>query len=261
MRSSLLVALSTDDPETLLLLWGAKPGCDPSDSEVWKAASPHWSEDRRKMIAAKYEKALAGEDDPELDDPDPMRGFEAQYLNVWRLRESRSNGDPVVSEQDWSDLAVPVPDAVPDAVAVEDWFGEGVSVARAWHETGRAVVSVSTHSDLPSAAEAVRESGFVQPVLVGASIASDPAWEAEQIDTTPQTGTVRAAVEDLGRLLADAVLVHDGGFELTDQVLALRTSPGVDGPRVRSMTAASAVKAAAWAAVAARADAMIPAIY
>jgi hypothetical protein len=261
MRSSLLVALSTDDPETLLLLWGARPGCDPADSEVWRAASPHWSEDRRKMIAAKYEKALAGEDDPELDDPDPMRGFEAQYLNVWRLKEPRTDGIPLISEQDWSDLAGDVPDRLPDAVTVEDWFSEGVSVAFAWAESDRAVVSVSIHEDLAGAAEAIRETQFMQPVLVGASIALDPAWENEQIDTTPQKGTVRAAVEDLGRLLADGVLVHDGGADLTSQVLALRTSPGVDGPRVRSMTPASAVKAAAWAAVAARAEAMIPAIY
>jgi hypothetical protein len=262
MRSSLLVALSTDDPETLLMLWGARPGCDPADPEVWRAASPYWSEDRRKMIASKYEKALAGEDDPELDDPDPMRGFEAQYLNVWRLKEPRTDGDPVISEQDWAALIDDIPaGVVPDAVAVEDWFGEGVSVALAWRVGDRAVVSVSAHEDLAGAAEAVRESGFTRDVLVGASIALDPAWQTEQIRTSPCKGAVRAAVEDLDRLLADGVLVHDGGAELTVQVLDLRTSPGVDGPRVRSTTPADAVKAATRAAVAARAASRVPAIF
>jgi hypothetical protein len=214
------------------------------------------------MIAAKYEKALAGEDDPELDDPDPMRGFEAQYLNVWRLKEPRTDGDPVISEKDWAALVDEVPaGAVPDAVAVEDWFGEGVSVALAWRVGDRAAVSVSAHEDLAGAAEAVRESGFMRDVLVGASIALDPAWQTEQIRTSPCKGTVRAAVEDLDRLLADGVLAHDGGAELTVQVLDLRTSPGVDGPRVRSTTPADAVKAATRAAVAARAASRVPAIF
>jgi hypothetical protein len=97
--------------------------------------------------------------------------------------------------------------------------------------------------------------------LVGASIASDPAWQTELIRTTPQTGTVRAAVEDLSRLLIDGVLSHDGGAELTTQVLALRTAPGVDGPRVRSTSPSDAVKAAMRAAIAARAASKVPAIF
>jgi hypothetical protein len=207
------------------------------------------------MIAAKYEKALAGEDDPELDDPDPLRGFEAQYLNVWRLKEPRNDGEPVISEQEWAALVVEMPDRLPDAVSVEDWFGEGVSVALAWAEDGRALVSSSMYGDLGEAAEAVRETQFTAPVLVGASIASDPAWEKEQIDTEPQQSTLRAAVEDLDRLLADGVLAHDGSPALTAQVLSLRTLPGVDGPRVRSKAPADAVKATVRAAVAARGQA------
>jgi hypothetical protein len=252
MRTSLLHAFTADDPTTLLLLWGARPGSDPADVNVWRAASPYWSDDRRVMIAGKYEKALAGEDDPELDDPDPMRGFEAQYLNVWRLRERRETGQPVVTEHTWAALEGDVPDRAPDAVAAEDWFTQGVSVAWAWHVGGRAVVGVTTCDDVAGAAEAVAASGFTGRVLAGASIATDPAWKAAGVRTTPQKGTVRAAVEDLGRLLTDDVLAHDGGAELSSQVLALRTSPGVDGPRLRSTAPADGVKAAVWAALAAR---------
>ena len=115
--------------------------------------------------------------------------------------------------------------------------------------------------DLAGAAEAVRASGFTDAALVGASIALDPAWQNEQINTEPQKGTVRAVVEDLDRLLADGALVHDGGAVLSAQVLGLRTLPGVDGPRVRSTIAADAVKAAVRAAVAARATPRVPAIY
>jgi hypothetical protein len=252
MRTSLLHAFTTDDPTTLLLLWGARPGSDPADPAAWRRASPHWSEDRHRMIATKYEKALAGEDDPELDDPDPMRGFEAQYLNVWRLRERREKGQPVVSEEAWAALGADVPDRTPDAVAVEDWYTEGVNVARAWHVDGRAVVSVTTYRDVADAAEAVDLAGVRRPVLAGASLCLDPAWKAAGVRTEPQKGTVRRAVEDLGGLLRDGVLAHDGGAELAAQVLALRVSPGVDGPRLQSTAPAGGVKAAVWAALAAR---------
>jgi hypothetical protein len=99
---------------------------------------------------------------------------------------------------------------------------------------------------------AVDLSGFRRPVLAGASLCTDPAWKAAGVRTEPQKGTVRAAVEDLGRLLTDGVLAHDGGAELAEQVLALRVSPGVDGPRLRSTAPADGVKAAVWAALAAR---------
>jgi hypothetical protein len=52
---------------------------------TWRAASPHWSEDRRSLIGRKYAAAAAGQDEPEFDDPDPVRGWAAQYLNVWPL--------------------------------------------------------------------------------------------------------------------------------------------------------------------------------
>jgi len=83
MKSRLQVALAGEDDDTLLMLWAAPEGSDPGDPKVWRAASPHWSEDRRRMIADKYAKALAGEADPQADDPDPMAGFTAQYLNIW----------------------------------------------------------------------------------------------------------------------------------------------------------------------------------
>jgi hypothetical protein len=78
----------------LLLLWGAGPGVDIGDEATWRAASPHWSKERRDLIARKYAAALAGQDEPEFDDPDPVRGWAAQYLNVWPLL--LGHGDDVV---------------------------------------------------------------------------------------------------------------------------------------------------------------------
>lgn len=88
MRRRLVAALRNADPDVLLLLWGARPGSDFAEEATWRAASPHWSQDRRDLIARKYAAALAGQDEPEFDDPDPVRGWAAQYLNVWPLLDA-----------------------------------------------------------------------------------------------------------------------------------------------------------------------------
>lgn len=103
MRSRLRVALAGGD-EDLLLLWAAPPDSDPGDPEVWRAASPYWSADRRRLIADKYTKALAGKADPQADDPDPMAGFTAQYLNIWPLQEVP---DPAIDPAAWLDCLDP----------------------------------------------------------------------------------------------------------------------------------------------------------
>jgi hypothetical protein len=75
MRRRLLAALRDADPDILLLLWGAPPGSDYADEAAWRLASPHWSKDRRDLMARKYAAALAGQDEPEFDDPDPDPGL------------------------------------------------------------------------------------------------------------------------------------------------------------------------------------------
>ncbi len=251
MRTQLAAALAEDDGETLLLLWGAPPGADLADPETWRAASPHWSQDRLRMIGAKYAKALAGQDDPEFDDPDPMSGFEAQYLNRWRLREPRvARGTPAVSPEAWADLLGEVPAGAPSAVAIESWFGEGVSVASAWRAGERAVVSVEDHDDLASAAAAVRDSGFRGTAIVGASLMKDPALRA--VRRRAGEGRTGATVQQMARLIAEDLVRHDGGEHLSAQLLGARTLPGADGPRVVSTGRADAVKAAVWSLQAAR---------
>lgn len=83
MRRRLVAALRDADPDVLLLFWGAHPLADFSLESTWRAASPHWSTDRLELVRRKYAAALAGEAEPEFDDPDPVRGWAAQYLNVW----------------------------------------------------------------------------------------------------------------------------------------------------------------------------------
>ncbi|RYB91006.1 HNH endonuclease [Nocardioides oleivorans] len=252
MPGRILDALTVDDGETLVLVWGAPADADPSDPIVWRAASPHWSEDRAKMMASKYEKAAAGEQDPEFDDLDPMQGFRSQYLNQWRLRQTqKKRGEALVKPDVWNSRIVAMPVTIPDAVALESWFGSGVSVAFAWAADATEVrVRAFEVDDAATAVDLIKASGHRNALLIGASLADDPAFRS--VRTKDMRARVGQSVADVDRLLREDVLRHDGGQHLTGQLLAVRTTPGADGVRLASTGRADAVKAAAWAATAAR---------
>lgn len=253
MKTRIAGALAEDDGRTLLLLWGALPQDDPSDPETWRKASPHWTEDRRRMLASKYEKALRGEADPEADDPDPMEAFRAQYLNVWPpLKAKVVRGEPIVDKAAWGELTMQTPsDRPPDAAAIESHFASGHTVALAWRlADGAALVVAEAVDDLALAGLVVMATGFRGEVEVGASLLDDPALVG--LRARKASGRGIGAVQEIARLLADGMLVHDGGAHLTGQVLGVRTIEGADGPRLASNGRLDGVKAAAWAATAAR---------
>lgn len=154
MRRRLLAALREADPNTLLMLWGAPPGSDFSDEAVWRAASPHWTQDRRDLIARKYAAALAGQDEPEFDDPDPIRGFAAQYLNVWPLLEESEGIFPA-----WGELARPVPDE-PEVLAL----GVASSPDHGWLSLGAVVDNAPLHLALADRRRGTDRAGFVENV-------------------------------------------------------------------------------------------------
>lgn len=246
MRGEIVQALTgAPSPTTLVLIWAAPHGCDPSDPDQWRAASPYWTEARRAYIASKYEKALAGEVDPQADDPDPMAGFVAQYLNVWPMSTPVDRGDPVTTSTTWAALETPAPVAVPVAAAIAPWFTDGVSLALAWRAGTTATVDVTDHPDLTSAVEALKRSSYRGTVAIGTSLADDPALKG--LRTLPVTGPAGAVVTELSRLLSENAITHTGQPHLNDQVLAVRTLPGTDGPRVTSRARNDAVKAAVWA--------------
>lgn len=252
MRTALANALLNEDPKTLVLWWGARPGDDPADPAVWKAASPYWDDERHEFVASMYAKARDGQSDPELDDPDPMRGFACQFLNLWNLKERRRpKGEPVVEADDWAALATVRPDARPTAAAVESWFEHGVTLVLAWRtDDGTVVATATDHEDIPAAVAALRASGFRGQLTVGASLVEHPALRRRSLRSGE--GQVPAAMQELQRLLAEGVVRHDGGTHLTGQVLALRTMPAASGPRQVSTERADAVKALVWAVRAAR---------
>jgi hypothetical protein len=157
-----------------------------------------------------------------------------------------------VSKEDWAELQQAVPDRAPDSAAVESWFGDGISVSLAWRlDTGQVVVRSTDAPDLTAAAAVIRQSGFrARVVHVGESLLEDPALRGLKLRKA--SGRAAASVLELSRLIGEDALLHDGGELLTSQVLAARTMPGADGPRMVSTGRFDAVKTAMWAAGAAR---------
>ena len=136
MRRRLLTALQASDPNVLLLLWGARPDADYASESTWRAASPHWSEARRELIARKYAAALAGQNEPEFDDPDPLRGWAAQYLNVWPALMGGGTG----ILPSWWDLGSDTP-----AVRVVTGLGVAADVDQTWLSLGAVISSDRPH--------------------------------------------------------------------------------------------------------------------
>lgn len=279
MRSWLQTALTGDDPEVLLLLWAAPAGSDPGDPEVWRAASPHWSEDRRRMIAKKYAKALAGEADPHADDPDPMAGFTAQYLNIWPLRRLP---DQAIDPDAWKncgkgegldgvrdrvamvlDLSPDLRSAVLYAAAVLDDGRVAIDFRKAWEGQGctaqvrRELPGVLARSKprrfgwLPDGPTAALTADLAAQATEGRTDWPPEGVEVEPLKETPAVCMGFAALVDAGQVL------HSNDPLLNAQVEAAQWLPR-GSLRVFSRRGAGHVNAVYAAAGAAHLARLLP---
>jgi hypothetical protein len=242
------VVTDEEQGDTLLMLWCAGRDDDISAEETWRRASPYWTEQRRKMIGSKYRRAQAGEGDAEVDDPDPIEGFRAQYLNVWppASRKRAAPGRPLVTDVEWQAITGAArPRAAAASAAIESWFSEGVCAALAWQVDGRVVIEVTAHDDIAGAV-AWAELGTPAVMQVGKSLLTSPVFRTRIVEAVGMTS--RNAVEELRRLLDEGVLRVADAAPLGVQVEQLRTLPGTDGPRLVSRTRTDAIKVAVWAA-------------
>lgn len=260
MPTYLRGALTTDDPTVALLVWGVDParlaGLLPreraallADPGLWKAASPHWTPERATFIASKWERARAAKPTP--DNPDPIRTFEKQYLNVWTLDLDTSlPGEPIITATSWSALAVETPQEQPVAAAIESWFEDGVTLAVGRLDGTRVVVGATNHPTVESAVDALKVSGYRGRVVVGSSLMEHPALR--RVAKTAGEKPIAAAAGMMTSYLREDVVRHDGAAHLSGQLLDVRTSRGANGPVVKSNGRADAVKAVVWVVAAAR---------
>lgn len=114
-----------------------------------------------------------------------------------------------------------------------------------------------------SVAEAAELLSVMDPrpslVVAGKSVAADPALVAAGAE--PVGARSSTTISDLRRLVDEDMFRHDSSPALAAQVLGVRTLPGADGPRVRSVGRMDAVKAAVWAAEALRQRGGVPQIW
>ncbi len=222
MRGRISDALAVDS--SLLLLWGVPDAADTADPETWRAASAHWSPARLRLMESKYEKALRGEADLELDDPDPMAGFESQYLNRWQLRLGAGGALP-----GWADLMTeripPPPEMLGVAAdATGSWFSLGAygdgfvaPVDRRRAESGRAAF-------VAQVAEVALRHGL--PVVVGekgmAGILIGDLEEAGVIVVRTSFDDLVQASADFADAVETGMLTHGAMPELDAAVLASR---------------------------------------
>jgi hypothetical protein len=236
----------TDPTNTLLVEWSAPRSAAIDDRSAWRQASPVWTPRRESEIADKLGKV------------DPLE-LRQQYLNQWiDVSPGRAEaGEPAFDATEWAALGGEEPERVIIG-AIESWPGAGTSAAIAGPtDTGQVAVSVAAFDSVGDAA------AFLEPfgveALVGKSLTNDPALNG--LACKGIGSTTRACVADLRRLVDEGLVRHDDSAVLTEQVLAVRTVAGPDGPRVRSSGDASALKAATWAVSFARRSLEAPAIF
>lgn len=268
MRRRLTAALRNADPDVLLLLWGAPPNADFAAESTWRLASPHWSKDRRDLMARKYAAALAGQDEPEFDDPDPLRGWAAQYLNVWPLLLG-TMGDTIFPG--WSDLATATP-APPIAA-----LGVAADTNQAWLSLGSA--STGDHPHLASALRVpvVEEAKIVDEALrlqteLDCPVAIDPKGPASfLIDTLEDAGValthmtgdeVVQACSDIDRSVEQHAVSHGDDDDLNNAVASAGWRP-VGDRRVLARRSGdiSALESAAFALWLSRNHEADPSVY
>jgi hypothetical protein len=250
MRSRITDAMAADS--ALLLLWAAPDGADPGDPEVWRAASAHWSPARLKLMQSKWDKALRGESDQELDDPDPVAGFESQYLNRWQLRVGAGGALP-----NWGNLVSMRVPPQPEALGIAadpsgSWFALGAyadgfvaPVERARSEIGRSlfVKRVADYCSKYDVRVAVAAKGMAGPLIVDLEDAGVPV-----VATTFEDHVQASA--DFADLVETSMIAHAGSPELDAAVLMSRWRKQGDrrslDVRVGDVSMLEAVALAAW---------------
>jgi hypothetical protein len=256
-RAALLDRWATPGGPSLLLEWSAPRTAEVDDRDAWRAASPHWSVSRERLLEAKCARATGGQSiDP--DEDDPVEAFRSQVLNVWPVRRivSSTQAELVVDRDTWAqcaDLYAPIPDG-PIAVAVEDYYGLGAAAAAAVNlADGRTLVWGDVFA---TRAEAYSWAGFTVGRRTGSRIrAGGSLPESELAEAlgpeVERCGTAQtyAALPFLRSLIRTGRLCHSGDEPMATQFGSVRVVPTSNGgltPAHRGVRS-DLVKATAWA--------------
>jgi phage terminase large subunit-like protein len=255
-RRAAAIAHLAAPSSSLIIEWSAPRGADLEDRDGWRQASPHWSPTREKLLAAKLDRARAGEsDDP--DEDDPIESFRSQYLNMWPPRAGAgSSKDEALVELDvWQslgDLTISAPGAGL-VCAVEDWVGMGSAGAAAvLLGDGRVLVwggLFKGRADALAWAGYLLESHPGSRLIVGASLVADEAATALGVELgAAGAAETLAALPLVRQLVRDGRLVHGADPVLTTQLGGIRVVERSGGLGISPRSGRSdLVRAMAWA--------------
>lgn len=261
-RSSAFGELATGEG-SLLVEWSAPPDAELDDRDGWRLASPHWTPKRERWIADRLSAALAGESD-DVDEPDPLAAFRAQWLNQWPAKRTiPAKGERLIEPELWAQLQGDVnSDGERIWIALEDYYGQGAAVAAAVRlADGRIGIDGWCRDAWADALDDVQQ--LVQShgryrLLVGANAANRvPIGLRAQRHGSSETRTALSALRDLA---ATQQLVHEQTPELDAQLGAARVTKAVVGLMLVAGHRTDLVRAVAWVAQAAAKPVRVPAI-
>jgi hypothetical protein len=238
---------------SLLMEWSAGPELQFDSPEAWRAASPHWSPTREKIVRQALAKVLAGS--PSGDGVDSLPSFEAQYLNRWPVLMNRAVaelGAPLLVPGLWAELEAELDPEGPLTFALDDVGGEAVVLAIAGRSGGLSVVEAyRLVGDRRPAYEWVRTQSEVRgssTLVIGASLKTEA--ESHELPVRLQTAGVpetKSALSLLRQVANRRGLRHAGSPDLAEQVESVRVSPTAGGLYPVGPGDFSLLKVAAWA--------------
>lgn len=261
-RASGLADLGTGDG-ALMLEWSAPPDAELDDRDGWRLASPHWTPKRERWIADRLTAALSGESD-DVDEPDPVAAFRAQWLNQWPAKRTAvARGELLIEPDAWSACSGSVDsDGSRIWIGVEDNYGAGAAVAAAVRLDG-GLVGVDGWT-VDTVDEAVRQVRLLiashqrARLMVGATaIRRVPASLHPQPHSGAQTRTGLAALREL---VDSGVLVHEPSADLDRQLSSARVTRAATGLLLVAGTRTDLVRALSWCAQEAAQPVKVPAI-
>ena len=266
-RQAALAGLE-DGAGELLIEWSAPAGVE-VDDEQGGVRRRRIGGRRHQTVERQLRAARAG-DIGDIEEPDPVQSFRAQWLNQWpsKLAEPRGKAGPLIDTDVWADLErdLEPDDQAPVWVAVEDDYGLGAAVAAcARRADGRLEVDGWLCRDWDAAVQDVRglvSTGRVRRLLVGGSLLD--RWPAGMRPAPlPMSGAdTRRGLALLRDLTASGQLVHDTGrFELDNAVGVCEVKEAPTGLFLTARGPAHLVKALVWAVGAAHKPTRAPAVF
>lgn len=251
-RASALEELGTGAGD-LLIEWSSPRSADLDDRTAWRLASPHWTSRRERLIAKRLAAAQSGESD-DIDEPDPIEAFRAQWLNQWpaQRRVGKVKGELLVTAEQWAAVLGEARTTGPVVMACEDNYGRGAAFAivgqtddgvfelGGWRCTG--------WDDALSWARTFAERREGSVLMLGASM-----WASRPDDLPCELRPAGARETATGlpllrSLIRDERVIVDGAPDLGVQVTACRVAESPNGGlQIVAGGDMHVVRAAAWA--------------